>query len=205
MPPYFLVPAARLPSLLPSVPSSLGPSLAHVRRVKYQAYDAWLDQDEIDEAHKWFASFTQDSLPKAHNTYSRMQGHMAAVLESSVMMMLTRTRTETKATSVWPLSELCKGLPKLMRSPMRSSRYYIKRSDSIMIHSQTHRSKTANTDENCKKLYNEMCKIYREQIPAPTSETKRKKHEAAEKAFNQNRLKVKKQLSLKKASRKGGE
>ncbi|KAI0517057.1 peptidyl-tRNA hydrolase domain-containing protein [Xylaria bambusicola] len=195
MPPCSLTAAARLPLLAPSVPSSLGLSLVHVRRIRYQPHDAWLDQDDINEAYKWHASFTKDSLPKPHNTYSRSSGPGGQHVN----------KTESKVTSVWPLSELCKGLPKLMRDALRSSRYYVDRSDSIMFHSQTERSRTANADENPKKMFNEIVRIFHEVVPAPTSETKRKKHEAAEKAFHQRRLKEKRHMSSKKASRKGGE
>jgi hypothetical protein len=51
------------------------------------------------------------------------------------------------------------------------------RSDSITIQAQTLRSRTANTDENQRKLVEELHRIYRERVPAATSEKKIKKHE----------------------------
>ncbi|KAI1361151.1 hypothetical protein F5Y08DRAFT_315579 [Xylaria arbuscula] len=180
---------------LPLFPSSRVPPVVHVRGVKHHAYDASLDPDDLEEARKWHVSFNKDSLPKAHTTYSRSSGPGGQHVN----------KTETKATSVWPIGELSKILPKLMRPLMSLSRYYVKGSDSIMIQAQTERSKTANRDANDEKLVNEIHRIYRENIPGVPSEKKMKKHEAAEKAANQHRLKAKKHNSSKKAFRKGGE
>lgn len=95
------------------------------------------------------------------------------------MTMLTEFRTETKATSVWPVNELSKILPKLIRPLLSSSRYYVKGSDSITIQAQTERSRTANMEENIEKLVNELRRIYHENVPAATSEKTLKKHDAA--------------------------
>ena len=91
---------------------------------------------------------------------------------------MTRTRTETKATTVWSVGELSKGLPKLVRAALKSSRYYTMRNDSITIQAQTHRSRTANTDENRQKLIEELTRIYHEYVPKATSEGKLKRHES---------------------------
>ncbi|GAW13270.1 hypothetical protein ANO14919_026500 [Xylariales sp. No.14919] len=189
MPLHLFIGITRLP-----FPSTLGPSLIHLRRVRYQAHDTFLDPDDIDEAQKWHASFNEDCLPKAHTTYSRSSGPGGQHVN----------KTESKATSVWPISELSKELPKLMRSALRSSRYYTLRSDSITIQAQTQRSRTANAAENRQKLANELLRLFHEKVPKPTSEKKIKKHEAIEKAFHQSRIKDKKQQASKKASRKGG-
>ncbi|KAI0096592.1 hypothetical protein GGR51DRAFT_543160 [Nemania sp. FL0031] len=173
--------------------SSLMPSLVQIRRIRYQPHDALLDQDDLDEARKWYTTFNEDSLPKAQTSYSRSSGPGGQHVN----------KTESKATSVWPIGELSKGLPKLIRSALRSSRYYSMRNDSITIQAQTLRSRSANTDENHRKLIEELHRIYREQVPPSTSEKKIKKHEDIEKAFHRNRLNAKKQQSAKKASRKG--
>ncbi|KAI3318909.1 hypothetical protein HD806DRAFT_510351 [Xylariaceae sp. AK1471] len=173
---------------------SLTPSLVHLRTIRYQAHDALLDQDELEEARKWHASFSEDSLPKGQVSYSRSSGPGGQHVN----------KTESKATTVWPVGELSKGLPKLVRAALRSSRYYSMRNDSITIQAQTQRSRSANTDENHQKLIDELHRIYEEHVPAATSEKKIKKHETIEKAFQQGRLKAKKQQSSKKMSRKGG-
>lgn len=87
-------------------------------------------------------------------------------------------RTETKATTVWPIHELIKALPKVMHSTLRASRYYTSRTDSLTIQAQTQRSRTANTDENVEKLMEEIHRIYREVVPGVTSAKKVKKYEA---------------------------
>ncbi|GAP92746.1 putative peptidyl-tRNA hydrolase domain-containing protein [Rosellinia necatrix] len=174
--------------------SSLTLSLSHLRTLRYQAYDASLNQEDLDEARKWHASFNESSLPRGQTNYSRSSGPGGQHVN----------KTETKATSIWPVSELSKGLPKMMCAALRSSRYYSVRNDSITIQAQTQRSRTANTDENRQKLVEELHRIYREQVPAATSEKKIKKHEALEKAFHRGRLQAKKQQSSKKTSRKGG-
>lgn len=172
---------------------SMSPSLVLLRTVRYQAHDAMLDQDDLDEARRWYTSFTEVSIPQGQTTYSRSSGPGGQHVN----------KTESKATSVWPVSELSKGMPKLMRSALRSSRYYSMRNDAITIQAQTQRSRTANTDENHQKLFQELRRIYEEHVPSATSNEKIKKHEAIEKAFHNSRLKAKKQQSSKKASRKG--
>ncbi|KAI1112392.1 hypothetical protein F5Y14DRAFT_271647 [Nemania sp. NC0429] len=177
-----------------SLAPSLAPSLLFRRTVRYQAHDALLDQDDLDEARRWYSSFHEDSIPQGQTTYSRSSGPGGQHVN----------KTESKATSVWPVGELSKGLPKLIRSALRSSRYYSMRNDAITIQAQTQRSRTANTAENHQKLVEELRRIYQERVPSATSSEKIKKHEAIEKAFHQSRLKAKKLQSSKKASRKGG-
>lgn len=50
------------------------PVLIHLRSIRFQAHDAFLDQDDLEEARKWHASFKEDSLPKGHVSYSRSSG-----------------------------------------------------------------------------------------------------------------------------------
>ncbi|KAJ8126711.1 hypothetical protein O1611_g6928 [Lasiodiplodia mahajangana] len=198
MPPNTLLGITRAPRFLPL----LSP-LVQIRRIRYQAHDALLDQDDLDEARKWYAAFNEDAVPKGQTSYSRSSGPGGQHVN----------KTESKATSIWSVGELSKGLPKLVRSALRSSRYYSMRNDSITIQAQTLRSRTANTDENHRKLVEELHRIYRERVPTATSEKKIKKHEeisdadatctCREKAFHRNRLNAKKQQSAKKASRKG--
>lgn len=76
------------------------------------------------------------------------------------------------------MSELSEGLPNLVRSALRSSKYYSKRNDSIGIQAQTQRSRTANTDENRQKLIEEILTIYKERVPSATSQSKIRKYEA---------------------------
>ncbi|KAI1654384.1 hypothetical protein F4813DRAFT_370642 [Daldinia decipiens] len=164
-----------------------------VRTIQHRAYDAAFDQDDLTEARKWYASFTENNLPKGQTSYSRSSGPGGQHVN----------KTESKATTVWSIEELSKGLPKLVRLALRSSKYYSKRNDSITIQAQTQRSRSANTDDNHLKLVEELQKIYREQVPGTTSSEKIKKYEALEKSARENRLRSKKEHSSKKAFRKG--
>lgn len=180
-------------SLSPVSTRYIGTSTWCVRHVHHQAYEAAFDQDDLAEARRWHTSFNENSLPKGQTTYSRSSGPGGQHVN----------KTESKATTVWSVEELSKSLPKLVRSALRSSKYYSKRNDSITIQAQTQRNRSANTDENHLKLVEELQKIYKENVPGETSSEKIKKYEALEKSSRESRLRSKKQLSSKKASRKG--
>ncbi|KAH8668866.1 peptidyl-tRNA hydrolase domain-containing protein [Xylariales sp. PMI_506] len=139
-----------------------------VRTARYQAFDATFDPEELAEARKWYSSFREDSLPKGQITFSRSSGPGGQHVN----------KTETKATTVWSITELAKDIPKLMHPGLRASRYYTIRNDSISIQAQTQRSRTANSEENQQKLLEEIQRIYRETVPGETSDKTAKKYEA---------------------------
>ncbi|KAK8087797.1 hypothetical protein PG997_002758 [Apiospora hydei] len=179
--------------LLPSLVSSFNlAGRVPYRSVRHQAFDAAFEQDELEEARSWYASFNESKLPKGQSSYSRSSGPGGQHVN----------KTESKATTVWSFNDLTKVLPKLLHPGLRACKYYTARTQSITIQAQTQRSRTANTDENHQKLFEEVQKIYRASVPGETSDKKRKKYEALEKRFNADRLKTKKQQSAKKASRK---
>ncbi|KAI2466907.1 hypothetical protein F4781DRAFT_403984 [Annulohypoxylon bovei var. microspora] len=175
------------------VSAYLGTSHRLVRSAHHQAHDAWFDQDDLDEARKWHASFNEDSVPKGQTSYSRSSGPGGQHVN----------KTESKATTVWSIEELSKSLPKLMRSVIRSSKYYTKRHDSITIQAQTHRNRSANTEDNHLKLLEELQKMYKQHIPGETSKETIKKYEDLEKSYRESRLQLKKHHSTKKMLRKG--
>ncbi|KAI1469145.1 uncharacterized protein F4812DRAFT_422168 [Daldinia caldariorum] len=178
---------------LPVAFGRLNKTFCLVRTIQHQPYDAAFDQAELAEARKWYSSFTESSLPKGQTTFSRSSGPGGQHVN----------KTESKATTVWSIDELSKGLPKLIRSALRSSKYYSRRNDSITIQAQTQRSRSANTDDNRLKLTEELHRIYRERVPGTTSGEKIKKYEALEKSARESRLRSKKLHSSKKAFRKG--
>ena len=71
------------------------------------------------------------------------------------------------------------------------------------MQAQTGRSRTLNAEENQQKLWEELQRIYKERVPNESSPGKQKKYEAAEKSFNEARVKSKKQNASKKAFRSG--
>ncbi|KAI1087083.1 hypothetical protein F5B19DRAFT_91291 [Rostrohypoxylon terebratum] len=164
-----------------------------VRNVRHQAYDASLDQDELAEARKWLDTFDWDTLPRGLSSFSRSSGPGGQHVN----------KTETKATTRWPISELSKVLPKIMHQALRDSDYYTRSNDSITLSCQTQRNKTANADENRTKLIAELQKIYKANVPEKTSAEKIKKYERLANEYREHRLQLKKRHSSKKASRRG--
>lgn len=86
-------------------------------------------------------------------------------------------RTETKAITVFPVWELLALMPTLLHPFVRESRYYTASNDSLTFHAQTTRSRTANQEENRRKLMDEITRIYRENTPNETSEEKKNKYQ----------------------------
>ena len=162
------------------------------RLLRHQAFDAAFDQDQLAEARKWRQSFQPSSLPEGNTTFARSSGpggqhvnklvhHLIwpyKVSKKSHVLTMTMTRTETKATTVWPVSKLFAVLPKIMHSGIRSSKYYSQRNDSLMFQAQTQRSRTANADENRQKLFDELKSLYERTVPGETSVDKTRKYEA---------------------------
>ncbi|KAM7204293.1 meiotically up-regulated gene 82 protein [Naviculisporaceae sp. PSN 640] len=163
------------------------------RFARHQAYDAGFDQDELAEARSWRASFQPSSIPKGNTSFSRSQGAGGQ-----------HSRTETKATTTWPVSQLMGILPKLLHPSIRSSKYYTKTTDSITMQAQAHRSRSANMEDNRQKLYQEIQEIYQKVVPGESSPDKARKYEALKKTATEARIRLKKQQSSKKTSRKGG-
>ncbi|KAK8050827.1 peptidyl-trna hydrolase domain-containing protein [Apiospora phragmitis] len=160
---------------------SLGFSFSLAGRTPYRSFkrpaiEDTFDQDELEEARRWYASFNESSLPKGQTSYSRSSGPGGQHVN----------KTESKATTVWSVKELIKGLPKLMHPGLRP--------DAEKPDGQ-HGGEPS-------EAFRELQKIYRERVPGETSEKRRKKIEALEKQLNEKRLNEKKWMSAKKASRK---
>ncbi|EHK23562.1 uncharacterized protein TRIVIDRAFT_92142 [Trichoderma virens Gv29-8] len=181
------------PAIVSRQPRLSLPLSQPVRFKRYEAYDAQLDQDALAEARLWYNSFDASQLPKGSTTYARSSGPGGQHVN----------KTETKAVTVYPVKDLLAVLPKYLHSAVRSSKYYTAGNDSLTFSAQTHRSKSANLDENKRKLIDEVMSIYREMTPAETSSEKKKKHQEIEKRFHETRVQDKKFNSAKKQSRKG--
>jgi peptidyl-tRNA hydrolase ICT1 len=85
-------------------------------------------------------------------------------------------RTESKATTSWPVKELLGVLPKLMQPAVRASKYYTAQNDSLTLQAQTHRERSTNANENVEKLLGELDRIYRERVPNESSSEKQRKY-----------------------------
>ncbi|OAQ99633.1 hypothetical protein LLEC1_06756 [Akanthomyces lecanii] len=195
-----LAPASTL-TALPTAASRIGA----VRCKRYSAYEADLDQDALTAARKWHASFDPSQLPSGSTTYARSSGPggqhvnkcVSALRKSIPCTILTKPRTETKAISVFPVKDILAVTPSILHPSIRMSPYYTAGSDSLTFQAQTHRSRTANADENRQKLAAVIAQLYEEKVPAETGSDKHAKYKEV--------LKDKKFNSSKKQSRRGGD
>ena len=135
---------------------------------RYEAFDKTLDADELKAARQWRAAFSDpDKLPKGTTTYARSSGPGGQHVN----------KTETKATTAWPVTELMATLPTLLRHTVRTSRYYTRASDSLTIQAQEQRSRSVNAETNRQKLYDELVALYEAAVPGesrPETATKYK-------------------------------
>ena len=63
-----------------------------------------------------------------------------------------------------------------MHAGIRTSKYYTAGSDALIFQAQSHRSRTANVEDNQRKLTEEILRIYHERTPNETGSDKTKKH-----------------------------
>ncbi|KAH8903301.1 hypothetical protein BR93DRAFT_199481 [Coniochaeta sp. PMI_546] len=164
------------------------------RSIRHQAFDDAFDADELSEARKWRQSFHASSIPRGQTIFSRSSGPGGQHVN----------KTETKAITSWPVSQLMAILPKMLHSGLRASKYYAERNDCISLQAQTSRSRTANAEENHQKLFEEIQRLYDEKVPSETSPEKRQKYAQLKKSSTEARLKAKKMQSSKKSSRRSG-
>ncbi|PHH77830.1 hypothetical protein CDD80_158 [Ophiocordyceps camponoti-rufipedis] len=184
----------RTSGLTPYTPFSLSPCVrTFLRHKRYEAYESRFDPDELAEARAWHQQLDASQLPRGSTTYARSSGPGGQNVN----------KTETKAVTAFPAKELLSMLPKFLQPGIRASRFYTASNDSLTFHAQSHRSRTANADENRTKLMDELLRLYRDNVPAETSIEKRKKHEKIEKRFHETRIKQKRLASSKKQSRRG--
>ncbi|KAG6011965.1 hypothetical protein E4U43_008015 [Claviceps pusilla] len=158
-----------LSTIRPS-PRTLGVA-HHIRLKRYDAFDAQLDKEALCEARSWFQTFDASKLPRGSTTYARSSGPGGQNVNKIYV------RTETKATTVYAVTELLSLLPKNLHGSIRSSRYYVAHNDSLTFHDQSQRSRTANEKENRQKLVDEIRRIYQVTTPAETSMATKKKYE----------------------------
>ncbi|KAF3763664.1 hypothetical protein M406DRAFT_341122 [Cryphonectria parasitica EP155] len=168
------------------------PSLIY-RLARFQAFEASFDPADLAEARKWRQSVSEASLPRGTTTFARSSGPGGQHVN----------KTESKAITTWSISELMGVLPKLLHSPLRLSKHYVRNKDGLAFHAQTSRDRDANAEENKSKLLEELYRMYSDTVPGDTSAEKKRKHQGLEKSAREARLKSKKFQSSKKQARKG--
>ncbi|KIH89048.1 peptidyl-tRNA hydrolase ICT1 [Sporothrix brasiliensis 5110] len=179
---------------LAGAPRNFATTIARRASDRYAAFDSGFNPDDLQAARQWRQALTQDALPQGNTTFSRSSGPGGQHVN----------KTETKATTVWPIYELQSFLPTLLRDRLRTSRYYTKATDSLTIQAQTQRSRTANAGANREKLFDELVALYEATVPGETQPETATKYKAIEKAFHAARIKEKKKQSSKKQFRRGG-
>ena len=100
-----------------------------------------------------------------------------------------------------PLSQLLPHIPPLLHQAIRSSRYYAGKNDSLLIQSDESRKQSANKDTCHRRLVELVSEVFREVVPGETSRDQKEKVQGLQKRDNEARLRNKKMLSSKKASR----
>lgn len=93
-----------------------------------------------------------------------------------VLYDVNKPRTETKAISVYSVKDILAVIPPILHPSIRLSPYYTAGSDSLTFQAQTHRSRTANADENRQKLIAVIAQLYDEKVPAETGGDKHAKY-----------------------------
>ena len=66
--------------------------------------------------------------------------------------ILTTSRTNSKATVRLPVKDFLPLIPTMLHAPVKSSRYYASRSDSLVIHSDSSRKQGDNVNDCFQKL-----------------------------------------------------
>ncbi|PLB40851.1 peptidyl-tRNA hydrolase domain protein [Aspergillus candidus] len=151
--------------------------------------------DDVTEARRWLSTFDSKSIPRhlCEISFSRSGGPGGQNVN----------KVNSKATLKISLHGLLPLLPPLLHGPLRSSRYFAERSESLVIQSQESRKQTSNVDACYDKLYQLLRTTADDAIPGETSQAQKDRVAKLKKAENETRLKTKKFLSSKKASRRG--
>ena len=111
---------------------------------------------------------------------SRLAGHRdpeARMLISSSLKLccpaihhsLTLARTNSKATVRLPARDLLPLIPTMLHAPLRASKHYASRSDSIVVQSDSSRKQGENVEECFHKLHQLIVHIGETKIPGETS------------------------------------
>jgi len=110
-------------------------------------------------------------------------------------------RVNSKAQLRVPLDRLLPLVPPILHPGIKRSRYYADKSSSLVIHADESRNQSANRDTCYRKLNDMLAEVYKQIVPGETSEEQKEKVKGLKTRENEARLKRKKLLSSKKASR----
>ncbi|KAK5081361.1 hypothetical protein LTR05_008156 [Lithohypha guttulata] len=113
-------------------------------------------------------------------------------------------KVNSKAQLRVSLDQLLPLLPSVLHDGIRKSPHYAARTNSLLIQSDESRKQLANKETCYSKLQSLVEEVYQKSVPGETSAEQHEHVKKLQKADNENRLKMKKIHSSKKAARKGG-
>ncbi|KAF2814619.1 peptidyl-tRNA hydrolase domain-containing protein [Mytilinidion resinicola] len=150
--------------------------------------------DDIQAARRWLEKLDPDTIPKAicDLSFSRSSGPGGQNVN----------KVNSKATLKLEVNKLLAHVPSLLHFPIRSSRYYAPRSNSIIIQADDSRKQNDNTHSCFAKLHNLIVEAGREALPGQTSPEQSRRVKNLQKSENEHRLKAKKMHSSKKSTRR---
>ncbi|KAF9889177.1 hypothetical protein FE257_007666 [Aspergillus nanangensis] len=151
--------------------------------------------EELTAARQWLAGFDANPLPHhiSQISFSRSGGPGGQNVN----------KVNSKATLKVPLVDLMPLVPRILHSPLRSSRYFAERTQTLVIQSEESRKQADNVDSCFDKLHQLLKTMAAEVIPGETSEAQKDRVQKLKKAENESRIKLKKLHSNKKSSRRG--
>ncbi|KAF8423848.1 peptidyl-tRNA hydrolase domain protein [Tirmania nivea] len=157
--------------------------------------DQDFDEEGLKEARKWLSSFTPDSIPREYYdvSFSRSSGPGGQNVN----------KLNTKATLRLDLLKACNYIPSLVMARIRTDPNigrYLTKHDELLIQSDTYRKQHDNVLECFRKLYQSI--VEAAALPGETSAEQRDYVSKLKLDETERRMKMKKQHSNKKSSRK---
>ncbi|KAL2788461.1 hypothetical protein BJX66DRAFT_255790 [Aspergillus keveii] len=152
--------------------------------------------DDLAAAREWLTKFNSTAIPRhvGEISFSRSGGPGGQNVN----------KVNSKATLKVPLDTLMPLVPRILHSPLQTSRYYAARTHSLVIQSEESRKQAANVDACFEKLHQLIRVTAKDLIPGETSVEQRKRVHKLKKAVNEARIKAKKLHSSKKSGRRSG-
>ncbi|KAA8646083.1 peptidyl-tRNA hydrolase domain protein [Aspergillus tanneri] len=152
--------------------------------------------EDLAAAREWLASLHSKSIPRhiCEISFSRSSGPGGQNVN----------KVNSKATLKVPLQSLLPLVPTILHPPLRSSRYFAERTQSLVIQSEESRKQATNVEYCYEKLHQILRSTAKDIIPGETSQEQKDRVHKLKKAENEARIKAKKLHSSKKSSRRGG-
>jgi len=118
-----------------------------------------------------------------------------------VSTYINAPRVNSKAQLRVPFHEIAPLVPRVLHAGIMSSPYFASGSSSLLIQSDESRKQAQNREICYKKLKELLVQVYEDTVPGETSEEQKEKVKNLKEFEKEARLKTKKKLSSKKASR----